>query len=289
MPRLKKKSAPLRGSVMQNRLLLKADQGGRRWLGIALRLGLLCAALAIVAGVAQWSWRNGWPQRQTERLADAALGLTQRAHFAVRDVVVEGRGHTDKVALYVAIGASAGAPIFAFDPAAANDRIGRLPWVASATVERLLPDVIRVRLEERVPIARWQHEGKTVVIDREGTTLPDARPEQFATLPLVVGKDAPRETQTLLDQLNDFPDIARITTSAVHVGGRRWNLYLQPKILVRLPEQNIGGAFYRLAGLIRDQKLLERDIVALDLRIPDRLIFEPAASPATPRDKEPSR
>ena len=289
MPRLKKKSAPLRGSVMQNRLLLRANQEGRRWLGIALRLGILCAALALVVGLARWSWHNGWPQRQTERLADATLGMTQKARFAVRDVVVEGRGHTDKVALYVALGTSADAPILAFDPVEASARISRLPWVASVTIERLLPDVIRVRLTERVPIARWQHEGKTAVIDREGTTLPDAKPEQFAALPLVVGKDAPRETQTLLDLLKDYPDIAPLVTSAVHVGGRRWNLYLQPKILVRLPEQNVGKALDRLAGLIRDQKMFERDIVAIDLRIPDRLIFEPAASPATPRDKEPSR
>lgn len=51
-------------------------------------------------------------------------------------------------------------------------RIEALPWVAQARVSRVWPDVIAVRLVERVPFARW---GESRVIDRDSRIFtPDA-------------------------------------------------------------------------------------------------------------------
>ena len=41
---------------------------------------------------------------------------------------------------------------------------------------------------------------------------------------------------------------------------------------VRLPEENAAAAWASLARLEREQKLLEKDLVAVDLRYPDRLV-----------------
>jgi cell division protein FtsQ len=60
--------------------------------------------------------------------------------------------------------------------------------------------------------------------------------------------------------------------SAVWVGGRRWNLRLDDGIDIRLPEENAQSAWTRLATLERDQRVLSRDIIAIDLRIRDRLV-----------------
>ena len=45
---------------------------------------------------------------------------------------------------------------------------------------------------------------------------------------------------------------------------------LQNGVVVMLPEADAGLAWRRLAALVRERKLLERDIVAIDLRLPDR-------------------
>jgi cell division protein FtsQ len=200
--------------------------------------------------------------------------LTQKAEFTTKDVLVEGRQHTDKNALIAALGVTIGDPILAFDPDEALARVERLPWVAHAIVERRLPDTLYVKLIEREPSARWQHAGKMSVIDQEGQELPQARIEDFAALPLVIGEDAPQEAENLLTTLKDFPSISKLMDSAVRVSERRWNLYLQPKVLVKLPEHDIGGSLKRLEQLIREQKILERNIVAVDLRLPDRLFLE---------------
>ena len=274
MRRLRKQ--PLRGSVRQNTASLRMRPREMTGFGFMMRLGTLLGSVILILGLAAWLWHIGWPQRQAEHLAQASLHMTQKARFAVRDIIVEGRQQTDKDVLSSALGIASDAPILAFDPAAAQARIAKLPWVSSVVVERLLPDTIFVRLTERQPLARWQHEGRTIVIDTQGAPLPEANPEQFAELPLVVGADAPRETKTLLDTIGIYPAVGSKMTAAVRVSERRWDLHLDPKVTVRLPETGMPAAVHLLSNLITDKKILERDISAIDLRLPDRLIIESA-------------
>ena len=42
---------------------------------------------------------------------------------------------------------------------------------------------------------------------------------------------------------------------------------------VRLPETDIAAAWTQLAQLERDQKVLGRDVVTIDLRLPDRFVI----------------
>ena len=59
--------------------------------------------------------------------------------------------------------------------------------------------------------------------------------------------------------------------ASILVGERRWNLRLKNGLDVRLPEDDVASALERLVALDRDAKLMSRDIVAIDLRLPDRV------------------
>jgi len=54
-------------------------------------------------------------------------------------------------------------------------RLEAMPWVREAEIERLLPDTIFVRLDERQPLAFWQRQGKLVLIDRDGYEIYDLK------------------------------------------------------------------------------------------------------------------
>jgi len=58
---------------------------------------------------------------------------------------------------------------------------------------------------------------------------------------------------------------------------------------VRLPEQNLGDAWTRLAMLERDYKILERDLEFIDLRLSDKLTVRPRkpAERRVPEEKAP--
>jgi len=273
MPRFRSK--PLRGSVTQNYLSRVHPRPLPSRFGLAWRLALLVGTACGLLILAAWLWHSGWPEKQVERVTNASLRVTQRARFAINDIMVEGRTHTGKEEILAALDTTAGTPIFGFDLNAAHERLRQLPWVRNVSIERRLPDAIVIHLTEREPMARWQNEGQIVVIDNDGAALPNAKTDDFASLPLVVGPDAPTQAATLLNALKDFPTISNVLKAGVRVGERRWNLHVQPGVLVRLPEKNMAAALKQLADLIQEQKVLERNVIVIDLRLPDRLIIEP--------------
>ena len=111
------------------------------------------------------------------------------------------------------------------------------------------------------------------MIDTEGSVIEGAEPARFAELPLLVGEGAPQRAGNLLALLDRAPDLAEKVVAAVRVGERRWNVVLEGDIEVRLPEVGATEAWQQLAELVREEALLERDVVTIDLRLPDRLIL----------------
>lgn len=245
-----------------------------------LRGGAVALLLAAMAGAAAYVYQVGWVTAAVHRVQQALLEATAKAGFRVEEVLVTGRVQTDGPALLSALGVGRGDPIFALDPEAARRAIEALPWVRRVTVERRLPDSIRVRIEERRPMALWQHEQKLKLIDDVGSVLADRDLGAYAGLPLVVGADAPRHAPRFLAMLAAHPAVRQRVAAAVRVGGRRWDLRLSNGIAVRLPEEDVGGALQRLEMLAQRDRVFERDIIAIDLRLGDRLIIQtsPVAS-----------
>jgi cell division protein FtsQ len=114
--------------------------------------------------------------------------------------------------------------------------------------------------------------GRRAVIDETGAVMPGAQPEDFAQLTLVVGPDAPAHSAALVRLLDSAPELKGRVSAAIRVGGRRWNLQLVGGIDVRLPEHNPEDAWAQLVRLERQHGLLQRNVVTIDLRLPDRLV-----------------
>ncbi|MGF1629661.1 MAG: cell division protein FtsQ/DivIB [Kiloniellaceae bacterium] len=237
-----------------------------------LRRAAPAGALLAAAGGLFWLYQDGWFGRQAEALQLAALEGTARLGLRIEEVLVEGRARSDGDEILSRLGLALGRPILAIDPAAARAELETLPWVRSASVERQLPGTLYIRLVEREPMALWQEQGVIRVIDRNGEVIPGVEPRRFAHLPLVVGADAPAHAEKLIAVMNSEPELRQRVTAAVRVGGRRWNVQIEGHIDVRLPENDTAAAWAQLAHIERQQGLLSRDVIVIDLRLPDRLV-----------------
>ena len=209
-------------------------------------------------------------------------GATAVAGLRVQNVVIEGRANTPEPLLLAALGVTKGSPILGFSLEAARQRIETLSWVEHATVERRLPGTIVVNLQERRPFAIWQNGGKFVLIDRAGQVVTHQDVANFRTLPLVVGAGAPSGAATLLDALTARPALQARVVAAVRVGERRWNLHMNNDTDVMLPEGHEVIALDRLLQLQQEHDLLDRPLVAIDMRLPDRLVLRPRPDLVTP-------
>jgi cell division protein FtsQ len=248
------------------------------------RLALAGWATLMLAGAAAggwWSWQQQWPQRLADEAGAAVAKASADFGFTVEEVFVVGRRQTERAALLDALAVHRGSPILAFDIEAARERLLTLPWVHTASIERLLPDTVVIHIEERRPLALWQNQGNFSLIDEDGEVILRSGLEPYGGLLVVVGEDAPPHTAQLIRTLGTQPELMPLVQAAVRVGGRRWNLRLAGGIDVRLPEQDPSGAWKKLAEYQRLHGLLRKDVKVLDLRLPDRLIVRTAPRPDT--------
>ena len=251
----------------------------RRQVGFAprvLRLGLCIAVpMLILGGVfgAVRLSRSPLGQSLLQSTADRIIQGTGQLGLTVADIKVEGRETTDRETILAALAVGLGTPILAANPTRAKEQLEALPWVRTAVIERRLPDTLYVRLVERKPLALWQHGGKLDLIDREGSVIPVARLDRFAKLPMVVGEGAASHAAELLEMVASEPDLAARVTAAIRVGDRRWNLRIDNTIDVLLPTDETASAWSQLARLERSSAILKREVLTIDLRLPDRLVL----------------
>ncbi|MBT5415334.1 MAG: FtsQ-type POTRA domain-containing protein [Rhodospirillaceae bacterium] len=241
---------------------------------------------AAVAGAA-WFWFAGPLPAILAQAWDGAIATTADAGFYIGEVYLEGREHTPRAAIVKELNLDRGAPILAFSPDDARRKLEALGWVQEATVSRHLPDTIRIRLVERVPFAIWQRDGDFVLIDSKGDEIAGARVDRHVDLPLIVGADAAHHATELVTMLSAEPDLAARVTAAVRIGGRRWDLRLDGAVVVKLPETDAGAAWSRLAAMDRESALLARNVLGIDLRLPDRLIVRVPENVAPKRETVP--
>lgn len=205
--------------------------------------------------------------------------------FRIEAITITGQHQLTEAEILAAAGVTPRSSLLFLDAAAARAELLAKPWIADAAVLKLYPGRLHIAVTEREPFALWQRDGKVAVIDPEGVVLETVVATQFASLPLVVGQGADRKAKDFLAILDKFPALRAQVYASVLVAERRWNLKLKNGIDVRLPEHGVESALQLLARLDRDKKLLSRDIVSVDLRLPDRVTVKLSEGAALAREE----
>ncbi|WP_372397166.1 FtsQ-type POTRA domain-containing protein [Azospirillum sp. HJ39] len=272
-----------------------AEKGKRRrawprWTRSAVKTALVLTPVLALTAAAGSTWKRGNLVDTLDAVRDSVIQTTGDMGFRLSEILVVGRSETERDAVLDALGVRRGEPILSIDLAEAKQRLEELPWVSSASIERRLPGFLYIRLSERQPMAIWQHERQFTVIDRAGRPLADAAElarrgnQRIETLPQVIGANAPQQVHTLLSALDNAPTIAPLLSSASWISDRRWNLQLSNGVTVKLPEgtTEMRRALRQLEQMHTASHVLDRDIVAIDLRQPDRAAIQTSATAQLP-------
>lgn len=140
--------------------------------------------------------------------------VTQSSYFEARTITVEGSQRYSKEAILKQAGLKLHDNILSLNLNALRCRLLAHPWIAGAEIERELPDVVHIRVKERVPIAivdlnqparlasppaiasaqaRWtEHEqtdveGRLFYLDEEGEIFKPVEPSDKVKVPVVSG------------------------------------------------------------------------------------------------------
>lgn len=253
------------GRYVEQRLVPLIEMRLPRGTGVVLSALIMLAAGAY--GVVRGD-QGASIVRQLEDLRDTGANAVG---FRIASISLSGNRQVTREEVLATAGVTGNSSLLFLDVDRARDRLKTNPWIANATVLKLYPGALKIAVTERKPFALWQKNGRVVVIAADGTVLEPYVARRFTVLPLVVGKGADVRAHDFFAVVDRFPDIRRRVRAAVLVAARRWNLRLDNGIEVRLPETGLERALATLVVLDRRQKLLARDILAVDLRLPDRV------------------
>lgn len=244
-------------------------------------LGLTALTLlGAPAGAGYYFWQKGVIQDHLNRMEVASLDASMKAGFVLNEVFVHGRKETASADILKALNVKRGQPMVHFDPVDAQEKIEALGWVETASVKRELPNNIIVRIKERVPAAIWQEGKSYTLVDRNGVKISSEDVKRFTHLKVLTGDNAPKNTLALLRIVDQVPDLRERVIGAAWVGDRRWTLHMDNEVSIQLPSENPELAWRKLAVMIQDHDLLNRDIEMIDLRQPDKTVIRMTGSGA---------
>ena len=247
--------------------------------------GMAAAALFLGATIGYGAVRGDHVPMIVETLKDWRDAGANSLGFYIAAVSLSGEKHVSRAEIIAAAGVTERTSLLFLDVEAARSRLKAVPWIADATVRKLFPDRLQIRVREREPFALWQLDGKLALIAADGTVIGPVLDPAFAALPLVVGRGAQTKARDFLALLDRYPAIREQVRASVLVAERRWNLKLKNQIDIRLPETDLGLALDTLVALDRDKRLLARDILAIDLRLPDRVTVRLSDAAAQAREE----
>jgi cell division protein FtsQ len=209
--------------------------------------------------------------------------LARSFGFTIKNVTIAGLVELNQTEVLQVAGIDPRGSLPFFDAAAARERLMTLPLVKDATVRKLYPSGLAISLVEREAFALWQKQGQVFVVSADGTVTDRLTDPRFNRLPLVVGEGANAKAAAFTRLMDAAPDVRAHVRAGIFVGERRWNLKLDNGVDVKLPEEGVRDALTRLSGLMKDQKILDRDVLAIDLRMPDRVVMRLGEEAATAR------
>ena len=195
----------------------------------------------------------------------------QRPEFRVSLMSVEGASRDLSDAVRAKLALRLPMSSFDLDLAALRAKIEALDAVASAELRVRSGGVLQVLLTEREPVMVWRKDTGLELLDKTGHRVASliARADR-ADLPLVAGEGANTALAEARQIYEAAAPIAPRLRGLVRVGDRRWDMVLDRNQTIRLPQSNPIAALERLLALDQAEKLLDRDILTIDLRNQDR-------------------
>ena len=216
---------------------------------------------------------------------DVVKVTTSTLGFAIERVEVVGNAETSDIDVLGQLNLDGSTSLMGLNVERAREEISQLPWVESAEVRKIYPGTVLVSLEERKAHAIWQNDDALSLIDADGKEIVPYRSGRYAQLPLVVGDGAETRVKDFITDVSAFPALASKVRAYVRVADRRWDLLLENGVRVMLPEFEPQKALAQVEQLDRDQHLLSRDIVSVDMRLNDRVTVLLTESGQAAREK----
>lgn len=264
--------------------------------------------------------RGPLPKKAAHRLKQAALlaavllvmGFTVASAYrygsrswrfrldSSENLEVSGTENVSRRQVLHAVAVDIGRNIFSVPLAARQRQLQEIPWVQSASVMRLLPDRLKVHIEERTPVAFVRIGSKISLIDSSGVVmeLPTAKARKYS-FPVITGMATAEPLSTRAARMKIYTALVRQLDSE----GARYSEDLsevdlsdpedvkvvvagpQGAVLLHLGSSDYLARYRTYLAHVQEWRQQLQKLESVDLRYDRQIIVNPdrAPVPATPQ------
>ena len=161
--------------------------------------------------------------------------------------------------------------IFKIDRKAIVKKISNLNFLEKIEIYKDYPSQIIIKAKETEIIAVTYLDQKKYFVGLNGKFISEKKLNNIEKLPIIFGKFKINDFITFREKLNQNKvDNSKISKYYFHKN-KRWDLYFNNNILLKLPEKNIDNALSLFKYFQKNNKIKRNTIV--DLRIANRVIL----------------
>lgn len=198
--------------------------------------------------------------RYLEKLTVKQINVTGHSKLSSEDIIKISAIHLGEATLKA-------------DVVKAKEYLEGQGWIESASVSRVYPYTINIAIQEESPVAIWWDGQGFNLIGKNGKIIekipdPVERPKHI----LLFGSAAPSSYNKIYKQIFNT-EIFNSVVAASNIAGRRWDIYLDGAILIKLPEINVDRALILLDNLHKNGIIEANGLKELDMRLSPEKIF----------------
>lgn len=230
----------------------------------ALTIARNVIALVVVIGVAAWLYR--------ETQSDA--------RFAVKQIELVGVVHAPRAEIDAITKRYVGLNLFKIDIARVQHDLGALPWISRISIEKKIPDTLRINVAERQPAALAQLGNALRYVDERGVAFASLSPSVGDDdLPLITGATG-AELLRAVALVNDLrthdaqvfariSEVRPIAPEGFALFDRRLGAFVYAN------GRDLSEKWRHLDAIIEAERLGRASIEYADLRFDDRIVLKP--------------
>ena len=163
--------------------------------------------------------------------------------------------------------------IFNIDLSLIYNKIKQNSWVKEVSIERVLPNIIKIKILENKPIAIWQNKKNNKLITANGDIIFDGNANDFKNdFPIITGNKSKENISSILEILETNQNFYENIWSLTFINERRWDLHFNQGLVVRLPSKDIKKAWEKIIKLQKNYNVLNLKLTEIDLRNPKQIL-----------------
>ena len=163
--------------------------------------------------------------------------------------------------------------ILNIDLSSIYNKIKQNSWVKEVSIERVLPNIIKIKILENQPIAIWQNKKNNKLITANGDIIFDGNVNDFKNdFPIIKGNKSKENISSILEILETNQNFYENIWSLTFINERRWDLHFNQGLVVRLPSKDIKKAWEKIIKLQKNYNVLNLKLIEIDLRNPKQIL-----------------